>query len=90
MKAFNDCVIIEPETVEGREKKTATGILISEKPTNREGSRVFLAFGKVLDSAVEGVKRGQTIGYNPYDAFEFKRDEQTYEGVPKVAIRVVI
>ena len=90
MKAFNDCVIVDPETVEGREKVVSeVGIIVKEEATKREGARVFLAFGTVIHSAIDGIKRGDVIGYNPYDSFEFKRKKATYECVPKVAVRVI-
>ncbi len=90
MKAFPKTVIVEPDTVEGREKETATGFVIVEKPTNRDGARVFLAFGTVVSTGLGDIKVGDRVGYNPYDAFEFKLDGKTYEGIPEAGLRVLL
>ena len=90
MKAFPKTVIVEPDAVDGRETKTESGIIIQEEQTKREGARVYLAIGTVVSSGVKGITAGEKIGYNPYDSFEFKWNDTTYEAIVETGIRVVL
>lgn len=89
MQAYENTVMVIPELVKGKEVTTEGGIIIKQDRTGREGNNVFLAFGKVVSSAIPEIKAGDRVGYNPYDSFEFEFQDEVYEAVKKEGIRIV-